>query len=83
MSEDKVNVLVVEDEASIRKFIAINLITGLELGADDYMVKPFYPREQTARIRAILRRAENAKTSGSTLLSCKNLQMNLNAQKFY
>ncbi|EMT53444.1 MULTISPECIES: response regulator transcription factor [Brevibacillus] len=32
-------------------------ITGLELGADDYLVKPFSPRELVARIRAILRRA--------------------------
>ncbi len=32
-------------------------ILGLELGADDYMTKPFSPRELTARIRAVLRRA--------------------------
>lgn len=35
----------------------IDRIVGLELGADDYMTKPFSPRELTARIRAILRRA--------------------------
>jgi two-component system OmpR family response regulator len=35
-----------------------DIIVGLELGADDYMVKPFNPREVLARIRAILRRAE-------------------------
>lgn len=34
----------------------IDRIVGLELGADDYMAKPFSPRELTARIRAILRR---------------------------
>ncbi len=34
----------------------IDKIVGLELGADDYMTKPFNPRELTARIRAILRR---------------------------
>lgn len=33
-------------------------IVGLELGADDYLVKPFSPRELLARIRAVLRRAE-------------------------
>lgn len=33
-------------------------IIGLELGADDYMVKPFNPRELLARIKAVLRRAE-------------------------
>ena len=32
-------------------------IIGLELGADDYMPKPFNPRELLARIRAVLRRA--------------------------
>ncbi len=32
-------------------------ITGLELGADDYVVKPFSPRELVARVRAVLRRA--------------------------
>jgi DNA-binding response OmpR family regulator len=41
-------------------------ITGLELGADDYMVKPFSPRELVARIRALIRRhqapAEEEKT---------------------
>ncbi|KAF1005729.1 MAG: Transcriptional regulatory protein OmpR [Luteibacter sp.] len=34
-------------------------IVGLEVGADDYLAKPFDPRELLARIRAILRRAEN------------------------
>ena len=33
-----------------------NLITGLEMGADDYLQKPFNPRELVARIRALLRR---------------------------
>jgi two-component system OmpR family response regulator len=36
----------------------IDRIVGLELGADDYLGKPFNPRELLARIRAILRRAE-------------------------
>ncbi|MDR1713241.1 MAG: response regulator transcription factor [Coriobacteriales bacterium] len=35
-------------------------ITGLELGADDYLVKPFSPRELVARVRALLRRAHIA-----------------------
>lgn len=35
----------------------IDRILGLELGADDYMGKPFHPRELLARIRALLRRA--------------------------
>ena len=32
-------------------------VAGLELGADDYVVKPFSPRELTARVRSVLRRA--------------------------
>ena len=35
----------------------VDKIVGLELGADDYLAKPFSPRELTARVRAILRRA--------------------------
>ena len=35
----------------------IDRIVGLELGADDYIVKPFSPREVVARIKAVLRRA--------------------------
>ena len=34
-------------------------VAGLELGADDYVVKPFSPRELVARIRAVLRRSES------------------------
>jgi len=34
-------------------------LVGLELGADDYMVKPFSPKELVARVRAVLRRAES------------------------
>lgn len=39
---------------------AIDRIVGLEIGADDFMVKPFEPRELLARIRAILRRVHSA-----------------------
>lgn len=38
----------------------VDRIVGLELGADDYLAKPFSPRELTARIRAVLRRSNGA-----------------------
>ncbi len=150
MNEARVKVLVVEDEPSIRKFIAINLersgfdvleaetgekavemaeackpgvmvldvmlpgidgfevctmlrdrmpeliiimltargqdidkITGLELGADDYMVKPFNPRELTARINTVLRRMERSRLPEDAPLEYKNLVMDLKSQKFF
>lgn len=42
-------------------------IVGLELGADDYLPKPFNPRELLARIKAILRRATQPEVSGGAL----------------
>jgi two-component system response regulator ResD len=44
-------------------------ITGLDLGADDYLVKPFSPRELVSRVRAILRRSSSADTTWSTVNS--------------
>ncbi len=40
----------------------IDRLLGLELGADDYICKPFSPREVVARVKAVLRRAHNGKT---------------------
>src|SRR3982075_4479238 len=41
----------------------VDRIVGLEIGADDYLPKPFNPRELVARIRAILRRAKPSKAT--------------------
>jgi DNA-binding response OmpR family regulator len=43
----------------------VDRIVGLEIGADDYLPKPFNPRELVARIRAILRRTRASERSGS------------------
>ena len=42
-------------------------LVGLELGADDYVIKPFSPRELVARVRAVLRRAEGIGTYSPTI----------------
>ncbi|HKB58395.1 MAG TPA: response regulator, partial [Lacunisphaera sp.] len=43
----------------------VDRIVGLELGADDYLAKPFSPRELTARVRAVLRRSNGATAAGT------------------
>jgi two-component system OmpR family response regulator len=44
-------------------------IVGLELGADDYLAKPFNPRELLARIHAVLRRAQADRSTTSTIVA--------------
>ena len=51
----------------------IDRIVGLELGADDYLPKPFNPRELVARIHAVLRRAETAPRAAQTALPAGEL----------
>ena len=44
----------------------VDRVTGLEMGADDYIVKPFSPRELTARVRAVLRRVRGSDAAAAT-----------------
>jgi two-component system alkaline phosphatase synthesis response regulator PhoP len=45
----------------------VDRLLGLEIGADDYVVKPFSPREVVARVRAVLRRTERTVETSSIL----------------
>ncbi len=44
----------------------VDRIVGLEMGADDYLPKPFNPRELVARIHAVLRRQTPSRAAGRT-----------------
>lgn len=61
-------------------------ITGLELGADDYVVKPFSPKELEARIRSVLRRVDRGTTSGipsSGVIHVGDLKIDTNKRQVY
>ena len=54
-------------------------VQGLESGADDYVVKPFSPKELIARLRALLRRSTSGMTSG--ILKYANIEMDIETHK--
>lgn len=62
-------------------------ITGLELGADDYIVKPFSPKELEARVKSILRRVEKTPihqlNSSLGILSIGNIKIDSNRRQVY
>ena len=61
-------------------------ITGLELGADDYVIKPFSPKELEARIRSVLRRSEKVQLSpnnNSGIVQFNFLKIDFNRRQVY
>lgn len=61
----------------------IDKINGLELGADDYMVKPFNPMELIARINANLRKIHSIRKPLGKTLSLMDMEIDKDAQRFY
>jgi DNA-binding response OmpR family regulator len=61
----------------------IDKILGLELGADDYMTKPFSPREVVARVKAILRRATGDDVAAAKKLKVGDLEIDLGAHEAF
>ena len=56
-------------------------ITGLETGADDYVVKPFSTGELLARVRSVLRRSDRADIAAKTKLQSGDLNINLTSRR--
>jgi len=59
----------------------IDRVLGLELGADDYVTKPFSTRELASRIRAVLRRGELERSAGGSMLHVGDLSIDLAAHR--
>lgn len=56
-------------------------VLGLELGADDYVVKPFSPRELAARVRAVLKRSDGARLESDSVIEIDELRIDPGARE--
>jgi two-component system phosphate regulon response regulator PhoB len=59
----------------------VDRVVGLELGADDYIVKPFSPRELVLRAKAVLRRGQPKKSNPKEIISAGNIVVDLPRHK--
>jgi DNA-binding response OmpR family regulator len=75
-TESSVNVLLLTARGE-----DVDRIVGLEIGADDYIPKPFNPRELLARMRAVLRRASPASSFPSEVLRVDDLELDSAARR--
>jgi DNA-binding response OmpR family regulator len=55
----------------------VDKLIGLELGADDYMTKPFSPKELVVRVRVVFRRMENTANFGTEIIRVADLTLDL------
>ena len=60
----------------------VNIVMGLDMGADDYITKPFRVRELISRIKTVMRRYEKSIDSGNKL-QINNITLDLNTAKVY
>jgi len=59
-----------------------DILKGLNIGADDYVTKPFSPRQLVARVEAVLRRASNALIPLSSIISFNNDELVIDTLKY-
>ncbi len=59
----------------------VDKLVGLGVGADDYVTKPFSPREVTARVKAVLRRDRSTRDSGTAVLRFEGLTVDQGARE--